>query len=130
MIRPPPRSTRTDTLCPYTTLFRSRECDEWVINCRKWCITNAAHPLLGVMIVMGVTSPDAEVHRRQSMVLVDPGTPGVTVARNIPVMHHISPEGHCEVVFDNVRVPASNILGEEGAGFAIDRKSTRLNSSH
>src|SRR3546814_8194899 len=68
---------------------------------------------------MGLTSPDAEVHRRQSMVLVDPGTPGVTIARNIPVMHHISPEGHCEVVFDNVRVPASNILGEEGAGFAI-----------
>lgn len=96
-----------------------REGDEWVINGRKWFITNAAHPLLGVMIVMGVTSPDAEVHRRQSMVLVDPGTPGVTIARNIPVMHHISPEGHCEVVFDNVRVPASNILGEEGAGFAI-----------
>ena len=96
-----------------------REGDEWVINGRKWFITNAAHPLLGVMIVMGVTSPDAEVHRRQSMVLVDPGTPGVTIARNIPVMHHISPEGHCEVVFENVRVPASNILGEEGAGFAI-----------
>ncbi|MFN4089295.1 MAG: acyl-CoA dehydrogenase family protein [Alphaproteobacteria bacterium] len=96
-----------------------RDGDDWVINGRKWFITNAAHPLLGVMIVMGVTSPDAEPHRRQSMVLVDPGTPGVTVARNIPVMHHISPEGHCEVVFDNVRVPASNILGEEGAGFAI-----------
>ena len=96
-----------------------REGDEWVINGRKWFITNAAHPLLGVMIVMGVTNPDAEVHRRQSMVLVDPDTPGVTIARNIPVMHHISPEGHCEVVFDNVRVPASNILGEEGAGFAI-----------
>jgi len=96
-----------------------REGDEWVINGRKWFITNAAHPNLGVMIVMGVTDADAETHRRQSMVLVDPGTPGLRIERNIPVMHHIAPEGHCEVVFDNVRVPATNLIGEVGAGFAI-----------
>ncbi len=96
-----------------------REGDEYVINGRKWFITNASHPLLGIMIVMGVTNPDAEAHRRQSMVLVPPDTPGVRVVRNIPIMHHISPEGHCEVVFEDVRVPAANILGEEGMGFAI-----------
>ena len=96
-----------------------REGDDYVINGRKWFITNASHPLLGIMIVMGVTSPDAEPHRRQSMVLVPPDTPGVRVARNIPIMHHYSPEGHCEVVFENVRVPVANILGEEGMGFAI-----------
>ena len=95
------------------------EGDEWAIDGRKWFITNAAHPELGVMIVMGVTDPDAPAHRRQSQVLVDPGTPGVRIARNIPIMHHIAPEGHCEVVFENVRVPRENLIGEEGGGFAI-----------
>ena len=71
------------------------------------------------MIVMGKTDPDAPTHRQQSQVLVDPGTPGVSVRRNIPIMHHISPEGHCEVVFDNVRVPVSNLVAEEGDGFMI-----------
>ena len=97
----------------------TREGDEYVINGRKWFITNAAHPLLGVMIVMGVTDPEADTYRRQSMVIVPPDTPGVRIARNIPVMHHISPEGHCEVVFDNVRVPASNLIANEGDGFMI-----------
>ncbi|MSO77770.1 MAG: acyl-CoA dehydrogenase [Alphaproteobacteria bacterium] len=96
-----------------------REGGDYVINGRKWFITNATHPLLGIMIVMGVTNPDAEPHRRQSMVLVEPRTPGVKVLRNIPIMHHTSPEGHCEVLFENVRVPAANMLGEEGAGFAL-----------
>ncbi|MCY4318447.1 MAG: acyl-CoA dehydrogenase family protein [Alphaproteobacteria bacterium] len=95
------------------------EGDEWVIDGRKWFITNAAHPELGVMIVMGVTDPDAAAHRRQSQVLVEPDTPGVRIVRNIPVMHHIAPEGHCEVVFENVRVPHDNLIGEEGGGFAI-----------
>ena len=97
----------------------TREGDEYVINGRKWFITNAMHPNLGVMIVMGKTDPDAPTHRQQSQVLVDPGTPGVSVRRNIPIMHHISPEGHCEVVFDNVRVPVSNLVAEEGDGFMI-----------
>ena len=96
-----------------------RQGDEYVVNGRKWFITNACHPNLGVMIVMGKTDPDAEVHRQQSMVIVPPDAKGVRVARNIPIMHHTSPEGHCEVVFDNVRVPASNLIGEEGDGFMI-----------
>ncbi|HUN48565.1 MAG TPA: acyl-CoA dehydrogenase family protein [Stellaceae bacterium] len=97
-----------------------REGNEWVINGRKWFITNAADPRTKIMIVMGQTSPERpEAHRRQSMVLVPMETPGVTVIRNPPVMHHEAPEGHCEITFENVRVPVDNLLGEEGGGFAL-----------
>jgi acyl-CoA dehydrogenase len=68
---------------------------------------------------MGITSPNADPHRRQSMVLVPMDTPGVKVVRNISVMNHLSPEGHSEVVFRDARVPKANILGEEGSGFAL-----------
>lgn len=101
-----------------TTSIR-RDGDDYVINGRKWFITNAAHPNCKLFIVMGKTDPDAESHRQQSMILVPAGTPGVTVVRNIPVMNHVSPEGHCEITFTNVRVSASNLLGEEGSGFAL-----------
>ena len=97
-----------------------RDGGDWVINGRKWFITNAADPRCKIFIVMGQTSPDRpEAHRRQSMVLVPKETPGVTVVRNPPVMHHEAPEGHCEILFENVRVPAENLLGEEGGGFAL-----------
>ncbi|HEX8956285.1 MAG TPA: acyl-CoA dehydrogenase family protein, partial [Burkholderiaceae bacterium] len=91
----------------------------YVINGRKWFITGAAHPHCRVAIVMGVTDPDGETHRRQSMVLVPMDTPGLSVERNIPVMHHLALEGHCELLLRNVRVPCSNLIHEEGAGFAI-----------
>ena len=97
-----------------------REGNDWVINGRKWFITNASDPRTKIMIVMGQTSPDrTEAYRRQSMVLVPMETPGVTVVRNPPVMHHEAPEGHCEITFENVRVPLDNLLGEEGGGFAL-----------
>lgn len=96
-----------------------REGDDYVINGRKWFITGAADPRCRIAIVLGVTNPEGEPHRRHSMVLVPMDTPGLEVVRNIPVMHHVAPEGHCELVFRNVRVPASNLLGEEGAGFAL-----------
>jgi acyl-CoA dehydrogenase len=97
-----------------------REGNEWVINGRKWFITNAGDPRCKILIVMGQTSPDrSEAHRRQSMVLVPKETPGVRVVRNPPVMHHQAPEGHCEILFENVRVPLDNLLGEEGGGFAL-----------
>lgn len=96
-----------------------RDGDHYVVTGRKWFITNATHPNLGVMIVMGKSDPDAETHRQQSMVIVPPDAPGVRIVRNIPIMHHTSPEGHCEVVFDRVRVPASNLIGQEGDGFMI-----------
>ncbi|WP_433705739.1 acyl-CoA dehydrogenase family protein [Paraburkholderia sacchari] len=101
-----------------TTSIR-RDGDDYVINGRKWFITNAAHPNCKIFIVMGKTDPDAETHRQQSMILVPAGTPGVKMVRNITVMNHVSPEGHCEITFTNVRVPASNLLGEEGSGFAL-----------
>jgi acyl-CoA dehydrogenase len=96
-----------------------REGDEYVINGRKWFISGAAHPHCRLSIVMGVTDPDGPVHRRQSMVLVPMNTPGVTVVRDLPVMNHTSAEGHCEITYRNVRVPTTNLLHEEGAGFAI-----------
>lgn len=101
-----------------TTLIR-REGDEYVINGRKWFITNAAHPRCRIFIVMGKTDPTAESHRQQSMVLVPRDTPEPEVVRDIDIMNHHSPEGHCEVLFRNVRVSVDNLLGEEGGGFAL-----------
>jgi acyl-CoA dehydrogenase len=68
---------------------------------------------------MGKTDPEAPSHRQQSMILVPMDTPGVELVRNINIMNHHSPEGHCEIVLRNVRVPASNLLGEQGSGFAL-----------
>lgn len=96
-----------------------RDGDEYVINGRKWWTTGALHPNLSVFIVMGKTDPDADPHRQQSMVLVPAGTPGVTVLRNLPVFGYDHTEGHGEVLFEDVRVPVANVLGEEGGGFAI-----------
>jgi acyl-CoA dehydrogenase len=97
-----------------------RDGPSWVIDGRKWFITNAADPRTRILIVMGQTSPDRpEPHRRQSMVLVPRETPGITIVRNPPVMHERHPQGHCEILFENVRVPAENLLGEEGGGFAL-----------
>ncbi len=93
--------------------------EHYVINGRKWFITNAADPRCRICIVMGVTDPDAEPHARHSMVLVPMDAPGVEVVRNLRVMHHTAPEGHCEMRFTNVLVPADSLLGEEGRGFAL-----------
>ena len=100
------------------TLIR-RDGDDYVINGRKWFITNASHPNCKLLIVMGKTDPDAETHQQQSMILVPFDTPGVELVRNIPVMNHIAPEGHSELLLKNVRVPASNLLGREGDGFMM-----------
>ena len=98
-----------------------REGDEYVINGRKWFSTGAMHPLCRFTIVMGVSdeSPDASPHNRHSMVIVPLDTPGFKIVRNVAIMHHHTPEGHCEVTFENVRVPVSSLLGLEGAGFAL-----------
>jgi acyl-CoA dehydrogenase len=93
---------------------------DWVVSGRKWFITNAADPRTRIFIVMGQTSPDRpEPHRRQSMILVPRDTPGITIVRNPPVMHERHAQGHCEVLFENVRVPDDSLLGEEGGGFAL-----------
>ena len=102
-----------------TTMIK-REGETYVINGRKWFITNAAHPNCKILIVMGKTDPHNDNrHRQQSMVLVPMDTPGVTVVRNINILNHHSPEGHCEITFKDVRVPVSNLIAEEGDGFMI-----------
>lgn len=102
-----------------TTILRER--DVYRINGRKWYTTNAAHPQCELLIVMGKTAPDAAPHQQQSMVLVPMGTPGVQVLRNVTVMHHHAPHGHCELLLRDVRVPVANLLGEEGAGFRMSQ---------
>lgn len=98
-----------------------REGDEYVINGRKWFTTGALHPRFAFTIVFGVSDerPDAPRHLRHSFVIVPKDAPGFRIVRDVPIMNHHSVEGHCEVEFANVRVPAGNLLGEEGAGFTI-----------
>jgi len=98
-----------------------RDGNDYVINGRKWFTTGALHPNCALTIVMGVTNAevDAPRHQRHSMVIVPMNTPGFKIVRNVPIMHHHAPEGHCEVSFTNVRVPISNLLGQENAGFAL-----------
>ena len=95
--------------------------DGWVLNGRKWFITGAAHPRCQVLIVMcrNADAPEQAAHQQHSMVLVPLNTPGVEVVRNIPVVHHLAPEGHCEIVFRQVRVPQDHLLGAWGQGFAM-----------
>ncbi|MGX9789069.1 acyl-CoA dehydrogenase family protein [Mycobacterium sp. MMS18-G62] len=97
----------------------TRDGDDYVINGRKWWTTGASDPRCKVLIVMGRTNPDAASHQQQSMVLVPIDTPGVNIIRSTPVFGWQDQHGHCEIVYDNVRVPTENLLGEEGAGFAI-----------
>ena len=97
----------------------ARDGGDYVINGRKWWTSGAADPRCKILIVMGRTNPDAASHQQQSMVLVPVDTPGVTVLRSTPVFGWQDQHGHCELIYDNVRVPATNLLGEEGAGFAI-----------
>jgi acyl-CoA dehydrogenase len=97
-----------------------RQGDDYVINGRKWWTSGAGDPRCAIHIVMGKTNPQAERHAQQSMVLVPSNTPGVTVVRSLNVMgYDDAPHGHMEVLFDNVRVPVSNILLGEGRGFEI-----------
>ena len=98
-----------------------RDGDDYVINGRKWWTSGAMSPRCTLLIVMGVTDPDAERHRRQSMILVPKDTPGVKIQRSTSLFgYDDGPHGgHAEIVYDDVRVPASNLLGTEGDGFRI-----------
>jgi acyl-CoA dehydrogenase len=97
----------------------NRDGDDYVINGRKWWTTGAMDPRCQILILMGVTDPEAESYRRQSMVLVPMDTPGVSVVRNLTVFGYEDQHGHAEVLFENVRVPISNLIGEQGSGFEI-----------
>jgi acyl-CoA dehydrogenase len=96
-----------------------RDGDEYVLNGRKWWTSGAMRASCAILIVMGKTDVDAAPHRQQSMILVPRDTPGVTVVRNLPVFGYVSQEGHAEVTFEDVRVPASNLIAGEGDGFMI-----------
>jgi acyl-CoA dehydrogenase len=96
-----------------------RDGEDYVLNGRKWWISNTLHPHCRILIVMGKTQPDAPVHRQQSMILVPLDTPGVEVLRSLSVFGYEDHEGHAEIEFENVRVPASNLIAGEGDGFMI-----------
>ena len=103
-----------------------REGDQLVLNGRKWFITGASHPNCKLLIVMcrnadeaGETGDAGRTHHQHSMVLVPLATPGVQLVRNIAVVHHHAPEGHCEILLRDVRVPLDHLLGTWGDGFAM-----------
>lgn len=112
--------TEPETAGSDPTLLQTRavrEGDEYVINGHKWFTSGAVGA--SVAIAMVVTNPDAAAHLRASQILVPTDTPGFRLVRSVPVMGHAGGPGHGEVVYENCRVPASNVLGAEGAGFAI-----------
>ena len=98
-----------------------RDGDAYVITGRKWFASGAMSPRCDVLIVMGVSDPDAERHRRQSMILVDPKTPGVEIRRSMHVLGYLDGPhgGHAEIDYNDVRVSLDSLLGAEGEGFAI-----------
>ncbi|KHK98812.1 acyl-CoA dehydrogenase [Microbacterium mangrovi] len=98
-----------------------RDGDDYIINGRKWWITGAMNPRARIFVVMGKTDPDADRHRQQSMILVPRDTPGVEVIRGMRVLGYDDHDhgGHAELSFNDVRVPASNLIAGEGDGFAI-----------
>ncbi|MEV0467318.1 acyl-CoA dehydrogenase family protein [Nocardia tengchongensis] len=102
-------------------LRMDRDGDDYVLNGRKWWTSNALHKNCKVMIVMGKTDPTGPVHRQQSMMVVPIDTPGVTIQRGLPVFGYQDREGHAEVLFENVRVPATALLAGEGDGFMISQ---------
>jgi acyl-CoA dehydrogenase len=96
-----------------------RDGDHYVISGRKWFSSGAASPRCKVSIVMGVTNPEGDPHHQQSMVLVPMDSPGVVVERSPRVFGYQDRGGHPQILYDGVRVPVDNLLGEEGSGFAI-----------
>lgn len=93
--------------------------DEYIINGTKWWTTGALDSRCKILIVMGKTNPQADAHHQQSMVLVPLDTSGVEIKRNLTVFGYTDQHGHAEITFTNVHVPLSNLIGEEGTGFAI-----------
>jgi acyl-CoA dehydrogenase len=96
-----------------------RDGADYVINGRKWWTTGVLDPRCSILIVMGKTDPGAPAYRQQSMILVPVDSPGVAVVRALPVFGYQDQHGHGEITFTDVRVPAGNLIGGAGDGFAI-----------
>jgi acyl-CoA dehydrogenase len=115
--------TEPDVASSDATNIRSRierDGDRYRINGRKWWISGAGDPRCRIAIFMGLSNPDAPAHKRQSMILVPMDTKGVTIKRMLTVFgYDDAPHGHAEIMFEDVRVPASNMLLGEGRGFEI-----------
>jgi acyl-CoA dehydrogenase len=98
-----------------------RDGDAYILNGRKWWVSNALHRNCRILIVMGKTDPTGPRHRQQSMVIVPIDTPGVSVRRGLPVFGYQDREGHAEIDFTDVRIPVTNLLAGEGDGFMISQ---------
>lgn len=96
-----------------------RKGDEYVINGRKWWTSGAADPRCKIILFIGRSNPDADRYMQHSLVLIPIDTPGVKVLRTLPVFGYEAGHGHCEIEFEDVRVPVANLLGQEGGGFLI-----------
>jgi acyl-CoA dehydrogenase len=96
-----------------------RDGEDYVLNGRKWWTSGALHPHARIMIVMGKTTTEGSRYKQQSMILVPLDTPGVEIVRGLPVFGYQDQEGHAEIEFSDVRVPAGNLIGNEGDGFMI-----------
>src|SRR4029079_1738869 len=96
-----------------------RDGEDYVLNGRKWGTAGARRERCRIFIVMGKTDADGPPHRQQSMILVPRDTPGLTVMRNLSVFGYADNEGHAELSFEDVRVPAGNLIAGEGDGFRI-----------
>ncbi|MFF4503461.1 acyl-CoA dehydrogenase family protein [Streptomyces sp. NPDC001401] len=97
----------------------TRDGDEYVVNGHKWYTSGILDPDCRLIILMGVTDPDAPTYRQQSMLLIPRDTPGITVLRDLPMFGYTDRCGHGDVLFEDVRVPVSSLLGSEGEGFAL-----------
>ena len=96
-----------------------RDGDDYVINGRKWWTSGAADPRCKICLFLGLSDPDADRYLQHSLVLIPMDAPGVDVVRTLPVFGYDAGHGHCEIAFDDVRVPATNLLGQQGGGFLI-----------
>nr|WP_281285870.1 acyl-CoA dehydrogenase family protein [Nocardioides humi] len=97
----------------------TRDGEHYVLNGRKWYTSGVLDPDCRLIIFMGVSDPDAETYRQQSMILVPRDTPGITVLRDLPMLGYTDRLGHGDVLFEDVRVPVANMLSEQGSGFAL-----------
>jgi acyl-CoA dehydrogenase len=93
--------------------------DDYIVNGRKWFTTGAADPRCRLLILLGLSDPGARPHQRHTMLLIPKDTPGVSIVRVLPVFGFRDQQGHAEIIYNQVRVPRQNVLGEVGAGFAV-----------